>query len=247
LDPIKELILPEESQKSSVEEIRQRFDKDVERFSNLDTGQSTIVDSALMMELTAQAAAAITPQASHLLDVGCGAGNSTLKLLQLIPDVNLTLVDLSRPMLDRAVERIRAVSKAGIHPLQGDIRELEFKSSYFDIILAAAVLHHLRDDSEWQVVFKKFYDILKPGGSVWIVDMIKHTNDRVNTLMGDRYSDYLIAFKDKTFRDRVYAYIEREDTPRSLPYQLDLLKQVGFETVEILHKTNIFAAFGAVK
>jgi tRNA (cmo5U34)-methyltransferase len=33
--------------KSSVDEIRRRFDADVERFSNLDTGQSSTVDAPL--------------------------------------------------------------------------------------------------------------------------------------------------------------------------------------------------------
>src|SRR4051794_12730259 len=92
--------------KSSVEEIRQRFDADVERFSNLDTGQSATVDAPLAMELVARAAAATTPHARHVLDVGCGAGNYTLKLLEHRPGLDVTLIDLSRPMLDRAAERV---------------------------------------------------------------------------------------------------------------------------------------------
>ncbi len=67
--------------KSSVEEIRQRFDQEVERFSNLETGQSATVDAPLALELISEAAAVTTPQAKRLLDVGCGAGNYTLKLL----------------------------------------------------------------------------------------------------------------------------------------------------------------------
>jgi hypothetical protein len=42
--------------KSTVNEIRQRFDVDVERFSNLETGQSATVDAPLAMALVAQAA-----------------------------------------------------------------------------------------------------------------------------------------------------------------------------------------------
>ena len=49
------------------------------------------------------------------------------------------------------------------------------------------------------------------------------------------------------FRQQVFDYIEQEDTPRPLIFQLDLLRQVGFEQVEILHKNNLFAAFGAIK
>ena len=48
--------------KSTVEEIRARFDKDVERFSNLDTGQSATIDAPLALELIAEAAAATTPR-----------------------------------------------------------------------------------------------------------------------------------------------------------------------------------------
>ena len=44
--------------KSTVEEIRARFDNDVERFSNLETGQSATIDAPLALELIAEAAAA---------------------------------------------------------------------------------------------------------------------------------------------------------------------------------------------
>jgi tRNA (cmo5U34)-methyltransferase len=45
----------------------------------------------------------------------------------------------------------------------------------------------------------------------------------------------------------VFAYIEIEDSPRSLTYQVNLLQYVGFQQVEILHKNSCFAAFGAIK
>src|SRR5215831_13209726 len=93
--------------KSTVDEIRRRFDADVERFSNLETGQSATVDAPLAMALVAEAAADTSPHARHVLDVGCGAGNYTLKLLERLPNLDVTLVDLSRPMLDRAVQRIQ--------------------------------------------------------------------------------------------------------------------------------------------
>ena len=53
--------------------------------------------------------------------------------------------------------------------------------------------------------------------------------------------------KDEAYRDQVFAYIEKEDTPRSLMFQLDLLREVGFSQVDVLHKNACFAAFGAVK
>ncbi|MBL0382274.1 MAG: hypothetical protein JKP90_22230 [Desulfofustis sp. PB-SRB1] len=49
------------NQKSTTEQIRKRFDGDVERFSHLETGQSATVDAPLAMELIARAAIAATP------------------------------------------------------------------------------------------------------------------------------------------------------------------------------------------
>jgi tRNA (cmo5U34)-methyltransferase len=235
------------SGKSTVAEIRERFDHDVERFSNLETGQSATIDAPLAMDLVTEAAARTTPHARHVLDVGCGAGNYTLKLLQRLPNLDVTLVDLSRPMLDRAAARIAAVSSGTITSIQSDIRELDLGAGQFDIILAAAVLHHLRTDEEWQSVFARFHRTLRPGGSIWIFDLVTSSIPAVQELMWLRYGEYLTALRDEAYRDHVFAYVEREDTPRPLVEQLDRLRAAGFSQVEILHKNGCFAAFGGVR
>ena len=130
--------------KSTPDEIRRRFDQDVERFSNLDTGQSATMDAPLALDLVARAAHAVNPQAATLLDIGCGAGNYTLKLMQFLPLRSVTLVDLSRPMLDRAVQRIASAGDLTVEALQADIRDATLPEESFDIAVAAATLHHLR-------------------------------------------------------------------------------------------------------
>ena len=74
--------------KSTVEEIRRRFDADVERFTNVATGQSATVDAPMALAPGAEAAAATMPHARHVLDVGCGAGNHTLTLLESLPNLD---------------------------------------------------------------------------------------------------------------------------------------------------------------
>ena len=71
--------------KSTVEEIRARFDGDVARFSNLETGQTAAIDSALMLELISRGARAARPKARSIVDIGCGAGNYSLKLMEHLP------------------------------------------------------------------------------------------------------------------------------------------------------------------
>jgi tRNA (cmo5U34)-methyltransferase len=233
--------------KSSVDHIRTRFDRDVERFSNLDTGQQSTIDAPLTMELITRAAVACNPAAKAILDIGCGAGNYILKLLQLISPLDCDLVDLSRPMLERARQRIMAVNTGTIRIYQEDLRLVDLPAERYDIIFAGAVLHHLRGDDDWEQVFLKIYELTAPGGSVWITDLVRHENSRIEAMMWDRYGEYLESVGGKDYREQVFDYIDREDSPRSVTYQLDLLRMAGFADVDILHKNSCFAAFGAVK
>jgi len=233
--------------KSTVEEIRARFDQEVERFSNLETGQSATIDAPLALELIQKAAAKVCPKAKRLLDVGCGAGNYSLKLLEALPNLDVTLIDLSQSMLDRAMQRLKEKTCGVVRAIQGDVRETEPGVEQFDVIVAAAVLHHLRSDEEWKAVYTKLWRALAPGGALWISDLVEHSIPEVQGLMWEQYGEYLAALKGPEYRDHVYAYVTREDTPRSVLFQVDLMREVGFEKVEILHKRNCFAVFGGIK
>ena len=235
------------SQMASNEEIRTRFDNDVERFSNLDTGQVTTIDAPLTMELCTEAARYVNPNATELLDIGCGAGNYTLKMLSKVNNLNCTLNDLSMPMLQRAKERVSAQTKGHVTLIQDDMRNLDLPDNHFDIILAAATLHHLRGDEDWELVFTKFYKTLKPGGCIWISDLIAHDTSPLNKLFTDKYGEYLETLDGPEFRKKVFDYIAHEDTPRSVNFQMNLLLKVGFKQTEVLHKNSLFAAFGAIK
>jgi tRNA (cmo5U34)-methyltransferase len=236
-----------EKTKSTVEEIRQRFDGDVERFSNLETGQSATMDAPLALDIIQRTAALTNPHAKAILDIGCGAGNFTLKILQALPNLDCTLIDLSQPMLDRAAQRVGAATRGRVHCQQMDIRDYQSAAEAFDIVVAAAVLHHLRNEAHWRQAFKTIHRALRPGGTFWVWDMICHDTPAVQQIMWQRFGDYLISLKGEGYRDTVFAYIDKEDTPASLNFQMQMAQSVGFGTVEVLHKTAVFAAYVAIK
>ncbi|HSZ72855.1 MAG TPA: class I SAM-dependent methyltransferase [Cytophagaceae bacterium] len=233
--------------KSSVDEIRQRFDNDVERFSKLETGQVSTLDATLSLELITESAKRINPHATKMLDIGCGAGNYTLKMLSKLPHLNCTLIDLSKPMLDKAFERVAPATSGEVIVVQSDIRNIQVLPESYDIILAGAVLHHLRDDADWEFVFQKLYKALKPGGSLWISDLITQHNPVITAYIWESYGDYLEKIDGPDYRKKVLDYVEKEDSPRSLNFQLELMKKIGFRETEILHKNSCFAAFGGIK
>ncbi|WP_300596393.1 class I SAM-dependent methyltransferase [Niabella sp.] len=236
-------------QKSTLKEIEERFDRDVARFSNLETGQQTTLDAAFNMELITDGIIATHPDLKKILDIGCGAGNYPVKLLSKTtthPDV--TLVDLSQPMLDKAAERVQPHTNGKVTTIKGDFRTAMLEENAYDIIIATATLHHLRDDADWETAFAKFYRLLKPGGSIWIFDLVAEDLPALQHLLFQQhYGNYLISLKDEAYRDHVFAYIEKEDSPRSVRYQASLLQQSGFKTVALLHKHLCFASFAAFK
>lgn len=108
------------SEKSSNDEIRERFDGDVERFSDLSTGQAATIDAPLTMELITGAAVASTRRIAKVLDIGCGAGNNAIRLARAYEGVfDCDLCDLSLPMLERARERLGSESPGEIGLHQG--------------------------------------------------------------------------------------------------------------------------------
>jgi tRNA (cmo5U34)-methyltransferase len=233
--------------KSTVDEIRQRFDNDVERFSNLETGQISTIDAQISLEIITEVAKRIRPCAKTLLDIGCGAGNYTIKMLSKISNLECSLLDLSRPMLSKAYERIIEHTTNNVRTIQGDIRTAFLEEEYFDIILAGTVLHHLRDDDDWEQVFKKIYNLLKPEGCLMISDLITQDNSTLTKYSWECYEKYLNKIGGHEYSQKVFDYIEKEDSPRSINYQMELMKRVGFRSVEILHKNTCFAAFGGIK
>jgi len=234
-------------EKSTVEQIRQRFDADVERFSKLETGQQAAMDAPVILDVVARSAACHVRPQGKLLDLGCGAGNFTLRVLSQISPLDCVLVDLSHPMLERAEHRVKAATSGSVQIIQSDMRLLSFRPASFDIILAGQVLHHLREDAQWEAMFARFHEWLRPAGTLFVADFVGYDDPGIQELMLRRYAEHLENLGGGEYRDKVLAYCEVEDSPRSVKYQFDLLGKVGFDEFDVLHKNALFAAFYAKK
>lgn len=233
--------------KDSVEELRRRFDSDVDRFSDEQTGQVSAVDAALVLEMVERSVERLHPTATALCDIGCGAGNFSLRIARKLPALHCTLVDLSRPMLERARERLEAEHFVVDAVFHCDIREAALPENAFDIVVAGASLHHLRTPEEWLQVFSRVYRSLKEGGTFWIWDLIRHENPVLQAVQDERFSKYLVSVQGEAFRDEVFRNIADSDTPETLPFLLETLTRAGFEQTDILHKNTVFAALFAQK
>jgi tRNA (cmo5U34)-methyltransferase len=80
-----------------------------------------------------------------------------------------------------------------------------------------------------------------------VADLITFDLPDIQELMWERWGAYLKALGGEEFRARTFEYIEREDSPRSLPFQLGLVKAAGFSRCDVLHRNSVFACYVAEK
>jgi ubiquinone/menaquinone biosynthesis C-methylase UbiE len=97
---------------------------------------------------------------SWLLDVGCGPGRATAKLVDL--DIDILAFDVSKAMVRLAAERFRGPEvKARTIFMAADAMRFPVRSASLDCVMAYGVLHHVPDPPR---VCREIDRVLRPGG-----------------------------------------------------------------------------------
>jgi ubiquinone/menaquinone biosynthesis C-methylase UbiE len=99
-----------------------------------------------------------------VLDVPCGTGELEQRLLAAWPDLEITGVDLSRAMLQRAIEK-DAGSK--VTWIAADVSRLPLPDDEFDVVVCANSFHYFRAAER---SLQEIRRVLRPGGTFILVD-----------------------------------------------------------------------------
>jgi ubiquinone/menaquinone biosynthesis C-methylase UbiE len=100
-------------------------------------------------------------QFERVLDIGCGSGDISLPLLSRAK--HLTLLDISRGMLNIAGSKVPADRAADVELINGDFLEADLPSKSFDLICCIGVLAHVDSPA---AVIAKVADLIKPNGTI---------------------------------------------------------------------------------
>lgn len=117
---------------------------------------------------------------SQTMEIGPGEGLLLTKLAQRFQ--NLVALDNSKEMLELAKETTTAEGHSHIKFLLGDSMVAIKQRLSCDLIIASMVLHHISSPAN---TFNDIAKILKPGGSLLLVDLCHHDQDWVRNSCGD--------------------------------------------------------------
>jgi len=119
----------------------------------------------------------------RILDLGCGAGMSTLPLADAYPGAEIYAVDIAAPMLRYAHGRSEAMG-VPVHYSQQNAAETNFEDSSFDLIVSNLLLHEVPQKLTRRII-AECYRLLTPGGVHVHNDMVGWPSDPFQEFMAE--------------------------------------------------------------
>jgi ubiquinone/menaquinone biosynthesis C-methylase UbiE len=177
----------------------------------------------------------------NVLDIGCGTGLLSLKLLQKT-DCLIIGIDNSKEMMaifQDKIKRLKLESKITCKMM--DANGLNFKKDTFDKVVSSVTLHHIKNKTR---LINKVYKVLKPGGvfAIGEIDMDttgKHNDvNRLKRILKVLETEWICAMKNVG----IEAFIRMYDNAKkhifndgeyciSLKQWAALCRKAGFKNV----------------
>jgi protein-L-isoaspartate O-methyltransferase len=107
------------------------------------------------------------PEASRVLEAGCGVGAQTVTLATNSPKARITSIDVSEASVSAARRTAEAAAISNVTFRQADIFNLPFAPASFDHVFVCFVLEHLARPAE---ALRALKAVLKPGGTITVIE-----------------------------------------------------------------------------
>ncbi|WP_347239540.1 methyltransferase domain-containing protein [Microcoleus sp. FACHB-68] len=193
----------------------------------------------------------------RILELGCGTGELSLKILNRYPTAQLVAVDYSPRMLEFAQEKIHAAGYAGrVTWVEADFGELannqKSMGEGFDCAVSSLAIHHLRDEMKLKLL-DWINQNLNTGGCFWNADPIlpelpamaevyKAVREEWASTQGKSLAEVRAKIGNSTPQGH-----SNPDQLATLMAHLEMLKTAGFEPVAVPWKYYGLAVFGGFK
>lgn len=194
-----------------------------------------------------------------LLELGCGTGELTLKVLQRLPQCQVVSLDYSPRMLEFARNKIIASGYkqrwTGRQVDFGEWADYPNKFNFgteFDACISSLAIHHLDNQMKLKL-FQQIASHLQEGGCFWNADPILPESEALRVVYQAAREDWasqqgtdLSAVRAKLGISTQQGY-SSQDQLATLESHLHMLLTSGFCTVAVPWKYYGLAVFGGVK
>lgn len=180
-----------------------------------------------------------------VLDLGCGTGNITMKVLERFPNAHVTCLDISENMLGLAKRKL--ASYDSIEYVLGDFTIIDIIDSY-DVIISSLALHHITTDEAKLDMYQHIYDALNEGGIFYNADVVKSNSEYLEQLNESVFVEFMKS--NGLSQDEIDAHKQKRhanDFPITLTKHIQLMQKVGFTDAEVIWKYYSNAIYGASK
>jgi tRNA (cmo5U34)-methyltransferase len=177
------------------------------------------------------------------IELGCGTGELSRRLLEAVPDLSLHALDLSPAMVARAREKLAAW--AGRVTIEvGNVLTAPLPADAGGAVSALAV-HHLEAE-EKRALFGRVLRTLAPGGLFVLADAVAGDDARAEASYEAVWVEHMTGAGLP--QEEVEAVLDdhrRNDRFSRLDEQLAWLREAGFTRVECLWKHDLLAVVAA--
>ncbi len=165
---------------------------------------------------------------SIVLDIGSGSGNSVLPLLDLFPKARVVATDLSENLLAILRDHLGADSekRSRVSLVCLDATSADYVEGAVDLVVGAAVLHHLLDPAE---CVRRACHALSPNGTAIFFEPFEAGNailrlayERILARNADGSIVPLSGAATHTLRALIQDYVVRAGSDKSAPIFRDL-------------------------
>jgi tRNA (cmo5U34)-methyltransferase len=181
---------------------------------------------------------ALAPADAHVLDLGGGTGALSFAVLNALPGVRVTVLDVDANMLSQA--RLRLAQFAD----RVSFHECNFLDPLpaADAVVASLALHHVHDLGVKTALYRAIHKTLSPGGVLLNLDAAVTEDPRLNGLVFDRMAARMAdhGITDAEARGHFAAW-SHEDRYFPLQVELSALREAGFDEVECFWRRGLCA------